>query len=66
MPLQSKNQNDIIDSELTNSYDIDYIFDDKPISRLKNNFKSEDKSILLEKLKDVILSRLLTPCAPKK
>jgi len=30
-----KNQNDIVNSELINSYDIEYIFNDKPINRIK-------------------------------
>ena len=30
------NQNDIINTEIINSYDLDYIFSDSPINRLNN------------------------------
>ncbi len=39
MILDHKNQNDILNSELTNSYDIEYVFSDKPINRIKNKPK---------------------------
>ena len=55
MSIDSKNQSDIINSELVNSYDIEYIFNDKPINRAKNNLKEEDKSVLLKVLRDKIL-----------
>ena len=54
MTSDEKNQNDIINSELINSYKIDYIFSDKPINRYKIKPKVEDKSVLLKKLKDEI------------
>ena len=54
MTSDDKNQNDIINSELINSYKIDYIFSDKPINRYKIKPKVEDKSILLKKLKQEI------------
>ena len=54
MTIDDKNQNDIINSELINSYKIDYIFSDKPINRYKIKPKVEDKSILLKKLKQEI------------
>ena len=54
MVLDSKNQNDIINSELINSYDIDYVFSDKPINRIKTKPKVENKSILLENLREKI------------
>jgi len=54
MILNHKNQNDILNSELTNSYDIEYVFNDKPINRIKTKPKSENKSKLLENLKEKI------------
>ena len=54
MTSDDKNQNDIINSELINSYKIDYIFSDKPINRYKIKPKVEDKSVLLKKLKEEI------------
>ena len=42
MASNEKNQNDIISSELINSYKIDYIFSDKPINRYKIKPKSEN------------------------
>ena len=56
MVLDNKNQNDIINSELINSYDIEYVFNDKPINRIKTKPKVEDKSNLLENLKKKISS----------
>ena len=54
MTLEDKNQNDIINSELINSYDIEYIFSDKPINRFKIKPMLEDKSKLLSDLKSEI------------
>ena len=54
MILDDKNQNDILNSELTNSYDIEYVFSDKPINRIKTKPKVENKSKLLENLKEKI------------
>ena len=54
MILDDKNQNDILNSELTNSYDIEYVFNDKPINRIKTKPKVENKSKLLENLKEKI------------
>ncbi len=54
MTLEDKNQNDIINSELINSYDIEYIFSDKPINRFKIKPILEDKSKLLSNLKSEI------------
>ena len=54
MTSNEKNQNDIINSELINSYKINYIFSDKPINRFKIKPKVEDKSIELKKLKHEI------------
>tara|TARA_B100000029_G_scaffold246509_1_gene243447 strand:- start:5238 stop:5942 length:705 start_codon:yes stop_codon:yes gene_type:complete len=46
-----KNQNDIVSSELINSYDIEYIFNDKPINRIKTKPRVEEKSEKLDRLK---------------
>ena len=54
MCIDTKNQNDIINSELINSYDIEYIFNDKPINRTKTKSKEEDKLTLLDALRDKI------------
>ena len=54
MASDEKNQNDIINSELINSYKINYIFSDKPINRFKIKPRVEDKSIELKKLKHEI------------
>ena len=50
MIISDKNQNDIISSELINSYDIEYIFNNKPINRSKNTLHSVDKSLSLKNL----------------
>ena len=54
MTLDDKNQNDILSSELINSYDIEYVFSDKPINRIKIKPKVENKSKLLENLREKI------------
>ena len=54
MTSDEKNQNDIINSEIINSYKIDYIFSDKPINRFKIKPKVEDKTVQLKKLKEEI------------
>ena len=54
MTLEDKNQNDIINLELINSYDIEYIFSDKPINRFKIKPILEDRSKLLSDLKSEI------------
>ncbi len=54
MTSNEKNQNDIISSELINSYKIDYVFSDKPINRFKIKPKIENKSIELNTLKEEI------------
>ena len=51
---KDKNQNDILSSELSNSYDIEYIFNDKPINRTKTKPKVEEKSYLLNGLRKKI------------
>ena len=54
MTLDNKNQNDKINNELLEYYDIEYIFDNKPINRIKSEKIIENKSILLDKLKNKI------------
>jgi DNA polymerase len=54
MTLEDKNQNDIINSKLINSYDIEYIFSEKPINRYKIKPILEDKSKLLSDLRSEI------------
>ena len=54
MTLNFKNQNDILNLEKLNSNEIEYIFSDKPINRLKTKPKLEDKIKLLSKLRGEI------------
>ncbi len=54
MTLNFKNQNDILNLEKLNSNEIEYIFSDKPIKRLKTKPKLEDKIKLLSKLRGEI------------
>lgn len=54
MTLEDKNQNDILQSEIIDSYSIDYIFSDKPINRFKIKPKVEERSKLLDDLRDQI------------
>ena len=54
MTLSFKNQNDILNLEKLNSNEIEYIFSDKPINRLKTKPQLEDKIELLSKLKSEI------------
>ena len=56
MTLSNKNQNDIISSDIINSYDIEYVFNDKPISRIITKPTVENKSKLLENLKQKIIN----------
>jgi len=51
MTLEDKNQNDIINSELINSYNIEYVYSDKPINRFKTKPILEDKPNLLDNLR---------------
>ena len=51
---KEKNQNDIIDQELLNSFRIDYIFDSKPINRIKNKPTIENINSKLNDLKEKI------------
>ncbi|MBD1145957.1 uracil-DNA glycosylase [Pelagibacterales bacterium SAG-MED34] len=54
MTLNLKNQNDILNLENLNSNEIEYIFNDKPINRLKIKPQLEDKKKLLLELKNEI------------
>ena len=54
MTLSLKNQNDILNLEKLNSNEIEYIFNDKPINRLKTKPQLEDKIQLLSKLRSEI------------
>ena len=54
MIIKYKNQNDIINSELINSYEIDYIFNNKPINRFNNKPTIENIQSALENLKKKI------------
>ena len=54
MTLNFKNQNDILNLEKLNSNEIEYIFRDKPINRLKTKPQLEDKKKLLLELKSEI------------
>ena len=54
MIIKYKNQNNIINSELINSYEIDYIFSNKPINRFNNKPTIENIPSTLENLKKKI------------
>ena len=54
MTLKQKNQNDIISKELINSFEIDYIFENKPINRFKNKPTIEMINSKLNNLKEKI------------
>ena len=54
MVEKEKNQNDIMDQELINSFEIDYIFDSKPINRFKNKPTIENINSKLNDLKEKI------------
>jgi len=56
MIVKDKNQNDIMHSDLINSFEIDYIFDNKPIKRYKNKPTIENINSRLESLKSKILN----------
>ncbi len=51
---KEKNQNDIIDQELINSFGIDYNFDSRPINRFKNKPTIENINSKLNNLKQKI------------
>lgn len=54
MTLDDKNQNDILNSELMEQNDIEFIFSDKPINRFKTKPILEDKDSQLLNLRDEI------------
>ena len=56
MIVKGKNQNYIMNNDLINSFEIDYIFDNKPIKRFKNKPTIENINSELEKLKLKILN----------
>jgi DNA polymerase len=64
MIIKYKNQNDIINSELINSYEIDYIFSSKPINRFNNKPTIENIQSALENLKKKIKN--ITNCNLKE
>ena len=64
MIIKYKNQNDIINSELINSYEIDYIFNNKSINRFKNKPTIENIQSALENLKKKIKN--ISNCNLKK
>ena len=54
MTIENKNQNNMINLELINSYNIEYTFNDKPINRFKIKPKVEDKTKQLINLREEI------------
>ena len=56
MIVKEKNQNYIMNNDLKNSFEIDYIFDNKPIKRFKNKPTIENINSRLEELKKKILN----------
>ena len=54
MIVKDKNQNDNMRSDLINSFEIDYIFDNKPINRFKNKPTIENINSKLNDLKEKI------------
>ena len=51
MIVKDKNQNDIMSQDLLNSFEIEYIFEDKPINRYKNKPTIENINSKLDILK---------------
>ena len=54
MTIIDKNQNDIVDSEILDSMEIEYVFSNKPINRFKTKPILEDKLTMLANLKNEI------------
>ena len=54
MIINNKNQNDIISSELINSYEIEYVFDNKPKNRFQTKPGIENRPLILERLRENI------------
>ena len=64
MIVKEKNQNYIMNKDLINSFEIDYIFDNKPIKRYKNKPTIENINSNLKNLKSKILN--INNCELKK
>ena len=64
MVVKEKNQNYIMNKDLINSFEIDYIFDSKPIKRYKNKPTIENITSNLQNLKSKILN--INNCELKK
>ncbi len=64
MVVKEKNQNYIMNKDLINSFEIDYIFDNKPIKRYKNKPTIENITSNLKNLKSKILN--INNCDLKK
>ena len=64
MIVNEKNQNYIMNKDLINSFEIDYIFDNKPIKRYKNKPTIENITSNLKNLKSKILN--INNCDLKK
>ena len=64
MIVKEKNQNYIMNQDLINSFEIDYIFDNKPIKRYKNKPTIENITSNLENLKSKIMN--INNCDLKK
>ena len=56
MIVKYKNQNDIMNQKLKNSFEIEYIFENKPIKRFKNKPTIENITSNLINLKSKILN----------
>ena len=54
MIINNKNQNDIISSELINSYDIEFVFNNKPKNRFQAKPGIENRPSMLERLRENI------------
>ena len=54
MIINNKNQNDIISSELINSYDIEFVFNNKPKNRFQTKPGIENRPSMLERLRENI------------
>ena len=64
MIVKGKNQNDIMRSDLINAFEIEYIFENKPIKRFKNKPTIENITSNLKNLKSKILN--INNCDLKK
>ena len=54
MIVNDKNQNNIINADLMDSFDVEYVFSNKPINRIKIKQKAGNKQSLLQNLKNQI------------